>query len=90
MTWIGYTYALYWNCRDDCLYVLSSTAGHEPQISMHTDYMLSGAAWRLIAGRIAGRTAGQIVHALGNTVVLQLEVKYMHAVSFALTVFSDF
>ena len=52
--------------------------------------MLSGAAWRLIAGLIAGRTAGRIVHALGNTVVLQLEVKYMHAVSFALTVLSDF
>ena len=57
---------------------------------MHTDCMLSGAAWRLIAGLIAGRTAGRIVHALGNTVVLQLEVKYMHAVSFALTVLSDF
>ena len=37
MTWIGDTYALYWNCRNDRL---SSTAGHEPQISMHTDYML--------------------------------------------------
>ena len=36
------------------IYALSSTAGHEPQISMHTDCMLivHGATWRLIAGRI--------------------------------------
>ena len=81
MTWIGDTYVLYWNSRDDRLFALSSTAGHEPQISMHTDYMLTGATWRLLEARSCTRH---------YTVVLQLEVKYVHAVSFALTVLSDF
>ena len=42
MTYIGDTYVLYWNCSDDRLYALSSTAGHEPQISMHTNSCLVG------------------------------------------------